>query len=605
MTEVDGHGGQAAGHLDLGLIGNGRTAALLDTKGRIVWWCFPRFDADPIFSRLLAADEEKGFCDVVLDRMVESRSGYVANTAIIETILTDERGASIKITDFAPRFERFERGFHPAQIVRRIEPLSGVPRIAIRVRPTFGYGKPFTERVLGSNHIRYGGGTETVRLTTDAPLSYIANETTFVLTRPLTLILGSDEPFQSAIDTSAREFQDRTADWWRRWVRSLAIPYEWQDVVIRSAITLKLCAFEETGAIIAAHTTSIPESPGSVRNWDYRYCWLRDAYFVVQALNRLGATNTMTAFINYITSIAVDEDGPIKPVYGIVHDEPLDERYAPDLEGFEGHGPVRVGNQAVEQIQHDVYGSVVLAAAHMFIDQRLDWVGDESLFQRLEKLGKRAARFALEPDAGIWEYRGRQRIHTHSAALCWVACDRLSQIAERLGITDRINYWRTRADTIRDAILERAWNPERGAIVGAFDHDDLDASVLLLPELGLIEANDPRFLATVDAIGRELVRNGHVMRYTAEDDFGLPENAFLVCRFWYLDALAATGRRDEARAMFEDVIGYRNTFGILSEDIHPQTGALWGNLPQTYSMAGLISSATRLSRSWEDAWSRA
>ncbi len=605
MTEAEGHGGTAAGHLDLGLIGNGRTAALVDTKGRIVWWCFPRFDADPIFSRLLAGDEEKGFCDVVLDRMVESRASYVGNTAIIETILTDERGASVRITDFAPRFERFERAFHPAQIVRRIEPISGVPRIAIRVRPTFEYGKPFTGQVLGSNHIRYGGGTETVRLTTDAPLSYIANETTFVLTRPLTLILGPDEPFQSAIDTSAREFQDRTSDWWRRWVRSLAIPYEWQEVVIRSAITLKLCAFEETGAIIAAHTTSIPESPGSVRNWDYRYCWLRDAYFVVQALNRLGATNTMTAFINYITSIAVDEDGPIKPVYGIVHDEPLDERYAPDLKGFEGHGPVRVGNQAVEQIQHDVYGSVVLAAAHMFIDQRLDWVGDEALFQRLEKLGKRATRFALEPDAGIWEYRGRQRVHTHSAALCWVACDRLSQIAERLGITDRINFWRTRADTIRDTILEHAWNEKRGAIVGAFDHEDLDASVLLLPELGLMEASDPRFIATVDAIGRELVRNGHVMRYTAEDDFGLPENAFLVCRFWYLDALAAIGRRDEARAMFEDVIRYRNTFGLLSEDIHPQTGALWGNLPQTYSMAGLISSATRLSRSWEDAWSRA
>ncbi len=591
-------------HLDLGLIGNGRTAALVDTQGRIVWWCFPRFDADPTFSRLLSGDEEKGFCDVILDRMVSSRARYLENSAVIETVMEDDRGGAIRITDFAPRFEHFERTFHPAQIIRRIEPIGGLPRITLRVRPTFGYGKPFAERILGSNHVRYSGEGMTIRLTTDAPLSYVAGETAFALTRPVTMVLGADEPFLSAIDTTAREFQERTLDWWRRWVRSLAIPYEWQEVVIRSAITLKLCAFEETGAIIAAHTTSVPEAPGSVRNWDYRYCWLRDAYFVVQALNRLGATNTMTAFINYITSIALDEDGPMKPVYGIVHDEPLDERIAPDLAGFQGFGPVRVGNQAVEQIQHDVYGSVILAASHMFIDERLERRGDEALFRRLEKLGKRAVRFALEPDAGIWEYRGRQRIHTHSAALCWVACHRLSQIAQRLGIEDRINYWRTRADTIRDEIMTRAWNPERQAFVGAFDHPDLDASVLLLQELGLVSPDDPRFVATVAAIGRELVRHGHVMRYTAEDDFGLPENAFIVCRFWYLDALAATGRHAEARAMFEDVIRCRNTFGLLSEDIHPRTGELWGNLPQTYSMAGLITSATRLSRSWEDAWLR-
>jgi len=606
---ADGAGGQTGergvtqvSDLDLGLIGNGRVAALLDTRARIVWWCFPTFDGDPVFSRLVAGDAEKGFCDVVLDRLASSKASYMRNSAIIVTILTDEAGNAVRIVDFAPRFKLHGRIFRPSQIVRRIEPVAGLPRITIRVRPTFRYGQPARERALGSNHIRYLGGDDTVRLTTDAPLSYIAHETAFALTHPVTLVLGPDETFESEIGRTAREFEDRTLDYWQEWVRSLAVPFEWQDVTIRAAITLKLCSFDETGAIIAAHTTSIPESPGTGRNWDYRYCWLRDSYFVIQALNRLGATRTMVAFLNYITTVAVDADGPLMPVYGIVPALPLDERTAPDLAGFRGNGPVRIGNQAAEQVQHDVYGSVVLAAAHMFVDGRLERMGDESLFRRLEPLGKRAMRMALEPDAGIWEYRGRQRIHTHSATLCWAACDRLARIAALLGMAETALKWRERASELRDVILDRAWNPGREALVGAFGHGDLDASVLLTAELGLIAPDDPRFVATCNTIGRELIRNSHVMRYTAQDDFGLPDNAFLVCRFWYLDALAAMKRKDEAREHFVDIIRHRNSFGLLSEDIHPLTGELWGNLPQTYSMAGLITSATRLSRSWEDAW---
>jgi GH15 family glucan-1,4-alpha-glucosidase len=589
--------------LDLAPIGNGRIAALADARGRIVWWCFPRFDGDPVFSRLLAGDEEKGFCDVLLDGQSVAVSGYVRNTAVLQTTLEDPRGNAVRITDFAPRFHRFERTFHPAQLYRRIEPLRGLPRITVRVRPTFDYGKPCTSRALGSNHIRYTGGTEAVRLTTDCALSYIAHETPFVLTHPITLILGPDEPFEAHVDTVSREFLERTRDFWTEWVRGLGIPLDWQSDVIRAAITLKLCSFDETGAIVAAHTTSIPEAPGSTRNWDYRYCWLRDAYFVIKALNRLGATHTMESYINYITTIAIEAERPLKPVYGIIHNLPLDEWVAPDLEGFCGMGPVRVGNQAAEQLQHDAYGSVILGAAQMFIDERLPRMGDATLFERLEPLGAQALRFVSEPDAGLWEYRGRKRIHTHSATMCWVALDRLARIARLLGIEDRRAHWRAKANAVREEILKRAWNPKRGAIVGALDHDDLDASVLLMCELGLIEANDERFLKTCETIGRELTRNGFMMRYTAEDDFGAPETSFLVCQFWYIDALTLTGRREEARGLFADLLARRNAFGILSEDIHPQTGALWGNLPQTYSMAGVINSAMNLSRGWEEAWS--
>ncbi len=316
--------GSTTSNLDVAPIGNGRIAALVNTQGRIVWWCFPRLDSDPVFSRLIAGDEEKGFCDVVLQGQTASHAKYVRNTAIVETVLEDAGGNAVRITDFAPRFLRFERAFHPAQIIRRIEPLRGLPRVSIRLRPTFNYGQPAECLAIGSNHMRYGGGANVLRVTTDAPLSYIAHETPFALTSPLTLILGPDEPLEASVDSVAREFLERTRNYWITWVRGLGIPLEWQSAIIRAAITLKLCNFEETGAIIAAHTTSIPEAPGSQRNWDYRFCWLRDAYFVISALNRLGATKTMEAYLNYITTIAVDVDPPLQPVYGIIHNQPLE-----------------------------------------------------------------------------------------------------------------------------------------------------------------------------------------------------------------------------------------------------------------------------------------
>ena len=590
--------------LDLALIGNCRIAALVNPTGRIVWWCFPRFDSDPVFCRLLAGDEEKGFCDVVLADMVRARSAYVRNTPILETVLEDSHGGRLRITDFAPRFKMFERTFRSPVIVRRIEPLAGMPRIQIRVRPTHAYGQPTLGHSIGSNHIRYRGSDEVMRVSTDAPLSYITQETAFPLTRPLSLFLGSDEPFDGAIEQTAREFEANTRDHWQTWVRSLAVPYEWQEAVIRAAITLQLCSFEETGAIVAAHTTSIPEAPNSGRNWDYRYCWLRDAYFVVQALNQLSTTQTMESYLDYVTTVAAELNAPLGPVHSIVPGGALEEVVAERLPGFLGMGPVRIGNNAAIQEQHDVFGSVVLAATQMFVDERLPRMGDETLFRRLEPVGELAFDAALKPDAGIWEYRGHQRINTYSAALCWAACDRLGQIADRLALAPRRRYWARRANALRREIVRRAWSEDKGCFVGALDEPELDASVLRLAEIGLVRALDPRFIKTCEVIGDRLVRNGRVMRYTADDDFGAPETAFLACNFWYLEALAAIGRRDEAREFFVGLLERRNSFGLLSEDIHPQTGALWGNFPQTYSMAGIINSATRLSEKWEDIWCR-
>jgi GH15 family glucan-1,4-alpha-glucosidase len=590
--------------LDLAITGNGRTAALIEPGSRITWWCFPRFDSNPVFCRLLAGDEEKGFTDVVLADLAKVESDYLRNTPVVVTTLTDSKGNAVRITDFAPRFHNFDRIYRAPQMIRIIEPAAGLPRIAIRFRPAFNYGHPIHNHSLGSNHIRYWGAETQLRLSTDVPLSYVESESTFVVSRPLHMVFGADEPFPAALAPTCRDFLDRTIGYWREWVRRLNLSYDWQEAMIRSAITLKLSNFEETGGIIAAHTTSIPESPRTGRNWDYRYVWLRDAHFVVKALNRIGATQTMEDFIFYILNLVSEEKDSLRPVYGVVPSDPMDEWIADKLPGYRGDGPVRLGNAAAVQAQHDTYGSIILAAMPMFFDRRLPRMGDETLFRLLETLGHKAERYALTPDAGIWEYRGRQRVHTHSVAMCWAGCNRLAAIAETLGLRERCSYWNDVADRIHKAMMDQAWNEKRQAFTAAFGAEDLDAAVLLLPELGVVDAHDPRFVKTVAAMERELLRDKHMMRYASPDDFGMPEAAFLICRYWLIDAYWALGRREEARELFVDSLRYRNRYGLLSEDIHLQTGELWGNFPQTYSMAGMVLTAMRLSRSWEDRYWR-
>jgi GH15 family glucan-1,4-alpha-glucosidase len=592
-------------NLDLAIIGNAIIGALIDRRGRIVWSCFPRFDGDPVFCNLLAGDSGEGAFEVEVLNSARVEQSYIDNTAILVTTITDSDGNALRITDFAPRFKHYGRVFRAAMLIRRVEPIAGAPRIRIHVRPRFEYGSVEPAMTHGSNHIRYQSPRTTLRLTTDAPISYVREETPFVLDGPVNLIFGADESLNAPVETTARDFLERTVEYWQDWVRFLSVPFEWQDAVIRSAITLKLCSYEETGAIVAALTTSIPEVPNEERNWDYRYCWLRDAYFTVHALNRLGATKTMEDFIRYITNVAaLDPSGHLKPVYGIVPGTRLDEWVAPGLPGYRGMRPVRVGNLAEIQTQNDSYGSVVLAAAQMFFDRRLPWRGDRTLFERLERLGAQASAMALEPDAGLWEFRGIKRVHTHSAVMCWAACDRLAKIARALGLDDRAAHWRGEAQRLRKAILDGAWNAERNTFVESFGGEHLDASLLLLQEVGFLRADDPRFISTVAAIEKELIHGGVLWRYAREDDFGRPKNAFTICTFWYVDALVALGRRDEARTIFERLLSYRNSFGLLSEDVEPVSGELWGNFPQTYSMVGLIISAMRLSKSWEEAFWR-
>jgi len=587
--------------LDLALVGNGALAALIEPKGEIVWACFPRFDGDPMFCTLLRErqrEDDHGFLAVELLDVVRHEQEYLAHTPILVTRLHDRHGGSVEITDFLPRFRRHDRLECPRMLIRRIRPLAGQPRVRVRVRPACDYGRRRAEVLRGPDHLRYSGGEVALRLWTDLPIAGVAEERPLLLEREATLLLGLDEPLAGAAADTGRTYLEDTRDHWREWVGSLAIPIEWQDAVVRAAVTLELNVFEETGGIVAAMTTSIPEAAGSGRNWDYRYCWPRDAYFVIDALNRIGATRATERYADYLLGVIAGAGGaPLQPVYAIAGEPVPEERVIDALPGYRGMGPVRAGNQAARQTQHDVYGWAILAATRMLLE-RGSLPGDTEMFRRLEPLGERAAELFDQPDAGLWELRGAARVHTFSSVMCWAGCDRLARNATHLGLTERAAAWRRRAEHMHRVISKRAWSPRRASFVATMDGGDaLDASLLLLPALGFLAADDPRFAGTVGAVERELKRGDFVFRYVEADDFGAPENAFLVCTFWYIEALAGLGRHEEARSLFENVLACRNRHGLLSEDVEPRTREPWGNFVQTYSMAGLVGSAIRLSSS--------
>ncbi|TZG25852.1 glycoside hydrolase family 15 protein [Sphingomonas montanisoli] len=597
-----------AANLDLWPIGNCQVSALVDRAGRFVWACLPRVDGDPAFCSLLddaprAGEGARGFWEIDLEDCVETTQSYLRNTPILITRHVDNAGNAIEVIDFCPRHFRSGRMYRPVAFARIVRPVAGSPRIRIRLRPAQDWGAGDPVRTRGSNHIRYELREMTLRLSTTAPIGWIEDERLFRVERTLHFFLGPDESFFGDIADTVDNMLEHTAHEWRKWVRALATPVEWQEAVIRAAITLKLCQHEETGAIVAALTTSIPEHATGEnelgRNWDYRYCWIRDAYYTVQALNRLGALDVLESYLEYLRNIVDNaKGGHIQPLYGVGGEARLEERVETGLNGYRGMGPVRVGNQAYEQIQHDAYGQIVLSNAQAFFDKRLYRMAGEDDFRALEKVGEHAWDVHDKPDAGLWELRTKSHIHTYSVAMCWAACDRLANAAEELGLADRAVFWRERAEAIRAKIEDEAWREETGRISATFGGDDLDASLIQLLDLRFVEPDDERFQGTLRAVEEGLRRGSHMLRYATEDDFGLPHTAFNVCTFWLIEALWLTGRNDDARALFEEMLSRRTRAGLLSEDIDPNTGELWGNYPQTYSLVGTINCAVLLSKPW-------
>jgi GH15 family glucan-1,4-alpha-glucosidase len=582
---------------DLGLIGNCQFSALVERSGAIVWCCLPRFDSEPVFSTLLdAADGGQFLVGPAGGELGFQR--YLDNSNILETTF-ETAGGTLRVRDFAPRFIQYDRPFRPTQLVRVLEPLSGTPRIRVRCDPRLGWSRRPASLTTGSNHVRFDGFPAQLRLTTDIPVSYLAGQP-FALTDRRHLVLSWGAPVEEPLPALCSRFLQETLRYWQRWVKECDVPPHFQPEVIRSALALKLHCFEDTGAIVAALTTSLSEAPGSGRTWDYRYCWLRDAYYALSAFRLLGHFEEREQFVRYLINVASSTpDLDLAPLYRIDANVDLDERILDNWPGFNGDGPVRVGNGAARQRQHDVFGEMVLALSPVFLDERFSAERSPATLDLLRRLARKAVSVAGTADAGIWELRSIPRIQTFSSLMCWAAADRMASVAARCSRDEEAGF-RAAAGRIRDEILTRAWSAEAGSLAASYGGSDLDASLLQAASLRLLPSDDPRLHKTVDAIRRDLSRGGWLLRYRTDDGLGTPTVAFVLCTFWLVEALAVLGRPAEARALLEQTLAAASPLGLLSEDFAVDSRLLSGNFPQAYSHVGLIHAAFAASPRWSE-----
>ncbi len=575
--------------LDHGLIGNGRVLALVSPTSAIDWMCLPRFDAPSIFARLLDTDRGGTFRFLVGDASPRGTLAYLPNTNVLRCVFT-HHDASWELIDFCPRVPEGLDVRVPLRFVRLLRPLRGNPRLRVDFDPRPDYGRAPRQLVAGTRGIVANGGEAPLYLETNVPTPYVLDRREFLLDRPTWFVGAWGFPDTPPPTTASVEHElDLTVRGWRRWAQTCALPTFAANEVLRSALCLKLCAYHDTGAIIAAATTSIPEAMGTERTWDYRYCWLRDAAFVVEALRRLGHLEEGAHFIRYLREVA--EAGPLQPLYGVGGERDLPEVFLPHLRGFSGNGHVRIGNAASLQRQNDLMGELVLCLETLLSDPRTVHDDPERLVPLLERLVEQAIAAAPTADTSIWEFRSFLRHYTFSRAMCWAAIARGARLAARLGRPDLAARWETIAASERQIVLERGYNAERGYFTQALDGVWPDASNLLLHAIGLVDARDPRFVSTVAAYERLLVDRGFLLRYRNDDDFGATTSAFTICSFWWAEALAVMGRLDDAVATFRRLAAHANPLGLFSEDIDPETGALLGNFPQAYTHVGLIHAA--------------
>ncbi|MEW6777744.1 MAG: glycoside hydrolase family 15 protein, partial [Bdellovibrionota bacterium] len=545
-------------------------------------------DSPSFFGRLLD-DGRGGVFRVLADGgELTGKMQYVRNTNVVRTLFSSG-GCQWELFDFAPRIPEGLGVRVPVQVVRLLRPLQGEPRLSIDFdpRPDYARAEVHLEEAAGGLEVRWPGGE--VHLETNLPLSYLGNRQPFVLNEPLYFVLSWGKPEAPASLANVLRDLEITIAGWRAWAKTCSLPNFAAAEVLRSALCLKLHTYHDTGAIIAAATTSIPEALGTERTWDYRHCWLRDAAFVVEALRRLSHLSEGEQFIRFLRNVA--ESGPLQPVYGIDGNRTLPEEILGHLAGFKGCGPVRIGNAAAEQRQNDLMGEMLLCLETLLYDHRLPDPDMESFFPLIERLVEEAIRAAPLLDTGIWEFRSYPRAYTFSRAMCWVAVHRGAAIARRYGREDLAARWDAIAANEQRIVLERGYNPSLGFFTQALDGQFPDASNLLLPTLGILDAKDPRFLSTLSAYEKLLATNGLMLRYKNPDDFGETTSAFTICSFWWAEALALAGRLDDAVVLFNRLLEYANPVGLFSEDVDPATGMLLGNFPQAYTHVGLIHAA--------------
>jgi GH15 family glucan-1,4-alpha-glucosidase len=579
----------AVPRLDHGAIGNGRLLALVSPSTGIDWLCMPRFDSPSVFAGIL--DPEKGGAFRFEMEGIGTRMEYVANTNVLRTRVSG-RGGAFDLFDFAPRIPSGGGMEAPLEVHRLLVPVEGVPEVRVRFDPRPDYGRARTELLPAGEGIEVQGGPHRLSLRTNVPAPYVLNGHPFRLDRPRYFVLSCGRPAPIGSRHDVQRSLDATVDGWRAWAKTCALAAFAPREVLRSALCLKLHAFTETGAIIAAATTSIPEAVGTQRTWDYRYCWLRDSAFVVEALRRLSHLAEGEAFVRFLRDVA--EGGPLQPVYGIGGERNLPEEHLDHLAGFAGARPVRIGNAAHAHVQNDLMGEMVICLESLLLDPRIVPEDPDGLVRLVRRLVEEAIAASATQDTGIWEYRTAMRHHTFSRVLCWAAADRGARIARHAGDAASADRWSAWAEGERATILARAYSDRLGCFTQGLDGENPDASNLLLPALGFLGARDPRFVSTVRRYEEALVEGGLMLRYRHPDDLGATTSAFTICSFWWAEALAMMGEVDRAAEVFQRILGFANPLGLFSEDIDPATGRALGNFPQAYTHVGLVHAATTI-----------
>ncbi|MBS1985190.1 MAG: glycoside hydrolase family 15 protein [Bdellovibrionales bacterium] len=584
------------------LIGNCQASALISDRASLDWLCFPRPDSPPTFGRLL--DSEGGHFSI--ETIAKSRivQQYEAHTVVLVSTVTTEDGDQFQITDFCPRFLQHGRIYRPPSLFRIVRPLSGTPLIHVNCRPVDGWSKEPLLPTRGNSHLRFAVQGEEMRLTTNMPLTYLNSETSFQLTAPLYFALTLGAGIEEDLVSVSERFLDQTVDYWTRWVKHCSLPACYQRETIRSALTLKLHCYEDTGAILAALTTSLPEELGKTRNWDYRFCWLRDTYFVLSAFHSLGHFEEMEGFIKFLLNIAGAQSGPLsglRPVYRLDRSLPLPELQHLNWAGYGGSQPVRSDNQAAEHVQNDVYGEMILTLAPVYFDERFRHLRTADLDRLIVQLGKCCAESISQPDAGLWELRDGWREHSFSNLMCWAGLERLQRIRAR-GFLPHVDFdvgqaLRRAEQSIHNATKDNALR--NGPSDDSFDSALLQVSTLRFPD-------DELNRETVRRIHEELrldassPRSSFLYRYLRPDDFGRPQSAFLICSFWLVQALAKTGQMLAAEQVMDDLMAAANGLGLFSEHYLPTEQKQSGNFPQAYSHVGQINAAFAVSPRWSE-----
>ncbi|MEO9954140.1 glycoside hydrolase family 15 protein [Nonlabens sp.] len=585
-------------NLNYGIIGNCQSAALISEKGSIDWCCLPIFDSASVFAKLLD-DKKGGSLSFKLTDDYRISQEYLWQTNILST--TYDNGVdAFQVIDFMPRYQQKDGSYYtPPDIIRFIRLLKGKPQFSIQYDPRLEYGSSKVFTTIEEEYIysqTKDGKYDSLFLYSDLNYEDIVNQKTITLTSNAYLLVSYHEKLsQQSIDRCYLKFQ-RTKTYWMDWSEKTTSYPIYQNEIIRSALTLKVLSYEKSGAVLAAATTSLPETIGEVRNWDYRFCWIRDASMVIKVIADLGHPLSARKFLQFVIDTIPDKDEKIQIMYGINGERDLTESFLDHLDGYKNSKPVRIGNAAYIQKQNDIYGILMEVIYRQFVEFETTLENREELWTIIKGITKIVEEHWQEPDKGIWELRTEDRHFTFSKLLCWVAIDRAIKVGVILGRKEPLEDWKKLRSEIYEDIYQNSWSEEVQAYTQSYGSKDLDASTLLMEQYGFIKATDSRFISTVQATEKELCRDGLMYRYKNQDDFGEPSSSFTICSFWFIDSLNKIGETKKARMYFDQLLSYSNHLGLFSEDIDFETKRLLGNFPQAYSHLALIETAINFSK---------